>query len=158
MPLSFRLFLYTCLAVSLSACATRDNQALSRNLRVYQQHPISVRIHSKVIDEDSPVDYTIRFRNVGRQVASFDYTVADQRGVPHVDRDGPDSGFVANLYPGAEVEVVNPKKVKRVWVTLGTITYGRKTTPELDAVYRTTAAMTAQQSALQTPEPLLIPQ
>jgi hypothetical protein len=154
MPSLLRLACCILLVSSLCSCVTRDNQAISRNLRVYPQHPISVRIHGKVIDEDSPMEYTVRFRNVGRQVASFDYTVADQRGVPHVDRDGPDSGFVANLYPGAEVEVVNPKKVKRVWVTLGTITYGRKTNPELDAVYRSTAALTAQQTA----EPSLIPQ
>lgn len=154
MPSSLRLAFCALLAVSLCSCVTRDNQAMSRNLRVYKQHPISVRIHSKVIDEDSPVEYTIRFRNAGRQVASFDYTVSDQKGVPHVDRDGPDSGFIANLYPGAEVEVVNPKKIKRVWVTMGTITYGRKTNPELDAVYRTTAVLTAGQPA----EPSLTPQ
>jgi hypothetical protein len=154
MPSLLRLALCILLVSLLSSCVIRDNQAMSRNLRVYPRHPISVRIHSKVIDEESPMEYTIRFRNVGRQVASFDYTVADQRGVPHVDRDGPDSGFVANLYPGAEVEVVNPKKAKRVWVTLGTITYGRKTNPELDAIYRSTAALATQQ----TPEPSLIPQ
>ncbi len=144
---SFRLLLCAVVSASFSACVVRDNQPTSRNLRVFKQHPISVRIHSKVIDEDSPVEYTIRFRNVGRQVASFDYTVSDQKGVPHVDRDGPDSGFIPNLYPGAEVEVVNPKKIKRVWVTLGTISYGRKSNPELEAIYRPSTVLNAEQSA-----------
>jgi hypothetical protein len=140
-----RILSVTALAACLSSCVTRDGQPVSRNQKVYKNHPIAVRIFSKYIDEDSPMDYTVHFRNAGRQVLSFDYTVSDQPNVPHVDRDGPDSGFVANLYPGAVVEVPNPKKIKRVWVTIGTVTYGRKTTAELDAVYRTTATLAAEQ-------------
>lgn len=154
----FRLVVPAILTLGLGACVTRDGQAVSRNQKVYKNHPIAVRIHSKYIDEDSPLEYTIHFRNAGRDVVSFDYTVADQPNVPHVDRDGSDSGFVANLYPGATIEVVNPKKIKRVWVTLGTITYGRRTTADLDAIYRTNMVLAGQQpTAGVAPEASLMP-
>jgi hypothetical protein len=128
-----------------TGCNIKDGQRVSRNKDVYKHHPIAVRVHSKVIDEDSPVEYTIRIRNAGRQIASFDYTVADQPGVPHVDRDGPNSGFIPNLYPGAEV--ANPLKTKRVWVTLGTVTYGKKSPTELDSVYRPNATPSVEPAA-----------
>jgi len=128
-----------------TGCAKRDHQPISRYQQVYERHPIAVSLFGKYIDEDTPIDYVLRFRNAGRQLVSFDYTVADQRGVPHVDRDGPNSGLVSNLYPGATVEVANPLKRKRVWVMLGTVTYGKKTADELEAIYRPGALSAAEQ-------------
>ena len=126
------------LAVAFAAagCETKYNQRISRNQQAYKKHPIAVRVHSKYIDEDSPMEYTLRFRNAGSEIVSFDYTVADQNGVPHVDREGPNSGMVKNLYPGATLEVPNPLKLKRVFVTLGTVSYGKKTETEIDAIFR----------------------
>lgn len=109
-------------AVLISSCSTTPAPVVSR----YPNQPIAVQVASKYVDDDSPPEYTIRFRNLGPQIVSFDYTIADQPGVPHIDRDGPNSGFIGNHYPGAEVEIPNPLKRSRVWVTLGTISYGKK--------------------------------
>jgi hypothetical protein len=106
----------------LSSCATSPAPIISR----YPNPPIRAEVASKYVDDDSPPEYLLRFRNVGRQIVSFDYTVSDQPNVPHIDRDGPNSGFIGNHYPGAEVEIPNPLKRSRVWVTLGTISYGKK--------------------------------
>jgi hypothetical protein len=134
------------LLLACTACVKREHQKIARYRQVYQKHPIAVSVYGKYIDEDTPIDYVVRFRNAGRQIVSFDYTVADQRNVPHVDRDGPNSGFVANLYPGATIEVANPLKRKQVYVTMGTATYGKKTAGELDAIYRTDALLAAEQA------------
>lgn len=91
----------------------------------FENHPIAVRILSKVVDEET-IDYTVVFRNVGREVVSFDYTIADEPGVPHIDSQGPNSGLIENLYPGAEVEVENPTKKMAVWITLGEVVYGKR--------------------------------
>lgn len=139
--------------LGFAGCASRQNgQSISLNQKVYHNHPIAVRVHSKYIDEDTPMEYTLRFRNVGREVLSFDYTLSDQPNVPHIDRDGPNSGLVSNLYPGAVIEVANPLKKKRLWVTLGKVTSGKKAPAELDVVYPHTgiaAAEPAQLPALQ---------
>jgi hypothetical protein len=132
----FRIALLLALGCTFTGCATKYHQRISRNQQAYKKHPIAVRVHSKYIDEDSPMEYTLHFRNAGTEVVSFDYTVSDQRQVPHVDREGPNSGLVKNLYPGATLEVANPLKLKRVFVTLGTVTYGKKTEVELDALFR----------------------
>ena len=93
---------------------------------VFEKHPIAVKVSSEVADDEESLDHILRFRNVGREVLSFDYTVSDEVGVPHVDQFGPNSGLVKNLYPGAEVEMPNPNNLKAVHVTLGTVTYGKK--------------------------------
>jgi hypothetical protein len=107
---------------------------------IFRNHPISLRVGSKVIDEEY-VEYFIAFRNVGRDIMSFDYTIADEPGVPHVDRDGPNSGLIENLYPGAEVEVKNPRNRMAIWATVGTVTYGKKSPEQLEAIYRSEAVM-----------------
>lgn len=107
---------------------------------IFRNHPVAVRVGSKVIDEEY-VEYFVAFRNVGRDIMSFDYTIADEPGVPHVDRDGPNSGLIENLYPGAEVEVKNPKNKMAIYATIGTVTYGKKTPEELEAIYRADAVM-----------------
>lgn len=102
---------------------------------VFDNHPIALQVLSKMVDEET-LEYSIKFRNIGREVMSFDYTVADEPGVPHVDQAGPNSGLVSNLYPGAEVEMPNPTNSMAVWVTIGAVTYGKKTVSELDAIYK----------------------
>jgi hypothetical protein len=123
--LSFSLILI----LGISACTTMQSKRI-----VFEKHPIALRVVSTVVDEEKIV-YTIKFRNVGREIVSFDYTIADEAGVPHVDKFGPNSGFVEKLYPGAEVQVPNPMEKMAVFVTLGTVTYGKRTSEELDHVY-----------------------
>lgn len=100
----------------------------------FERHPIALRVVSTVIDEER-LEYSLKFRNVGREVLSLEYTVADEPGVPHVDKFGPNSGLIENLYPGAEVEVPNPMKSMAVYVTLGTVTYGKKSKEEVERIY-----------------------
>lgn len=140
-------------AASLSSCMTGYPLAHDPNV------PVLVRVENKYIDEDSPMEHPIRFRNAGGQVVSFEYTIADQPGVPHVDRDGPNSGFVGNQYPGSEVEVPNPLKKRRVWVTLARVSYGKKanivvkkTTTELSSISGSDTANSVEPPPLpQTP-------
>jgi hypothetical protein len=146
--LMLRILFFSLATIAIAAqmgCSTRYGQRISRNQKAYKQHPIAVRVHSKFIDEDSPIEYTLKFRNAGNEIVSFDYTVSDQPGIPHVDREGPNSGFISNLYPGAEIEVQNPRKLKRVWVTLGTVSYGKKPAAELDEIYRPKTSLVAQE-------------
>ena len=114
----------------LSQCETYRTKRV-----VFKNHPIAVYVVSKVIDEER-VDYSVKFRNVGIEVLSFDYTLADEPGVPHVDAEGPNSGTVENLYPGSEAEVPNPTKCMTIHATLGTVTYGKKTKTELSGIYK----------------------
>ncbi len=123
------------IAALLSGCANLYTKRI-----IFKNHPIAVRVGSKVIDEES-VEYFVAFRNVGRDILSFDYTIADEPGVPHIDRDGPNSGLVENLYPGAEVEVKNPRNNMAIWATIGTVVYGKKTPEEIEAIYRPDAVM-----------------
>lgn len=123
--------------VSLSglvSCHTIESKRLQ-----FPDQPIAVKVINKLIDEDT-LEYAIKFRNTGKDVISFDYTIADEPGVPHVDADGPNSGLVENLYPGAEVEVKNPLNRMAVFVTHGRVTHGKKTAAELQAIYRPNAA------------------
>ena len=102
---------------------------------VFEKHPVAVKVSSEVSDDEESLDHILRFRNVGREVLSFDYTVSDEVGVPHVDQFGPNSGLVKNLYPGAEIEMPNPSNLKALHVTLGTVTYGKKDENILRNIY-----------------------
>ena len=113
----------------ISSCTTIQTKRI-----VFENHPIALRVVNTVVDEET-IEYTIKFRNVGRDIVSFDYTVSDEEGVPHVDKFGPNSGFVDKLYPGAEIEVPNPMKRMAVFVTLGAVTYGKRSSVELDQIY-----------------------
>ncbi len=129
-----------CIALATTAlvgCTTIQTKRI-----VYERHPIAVRVVSTVIDEEV-IEYSVKFRNVGREILSFDYTVADEPGVPHVDKFGPNSGFVENLYPGAEIEVPNPMNRMAVHVTLGTVTYGKKSSSDLESIYNPGATIDA---------------
>jgi hypothetical protein len=96
--------------------------------------PVTWRLVSEVIDEEV-IQHSIKFRNVGRDIVSFDYTIVDAAGVPHVDAQGPNSGLVENLYPGAEVLVKNPLKDDTKNVNLGRLTFGKRTSEQLAKTY-----------------------
>lgn len=115
--------------------ATSGCQSLYTKRVNFQNHPIGIVVKDEVIDEET-VEYSVVFRNVGREVISFDYTIADEPGVPHVDSQGPNSGLIENLYPGAEVEVDNPVDTFAVWVTIGTVTYGKKPASQIQQIYQ----------------------
>ena len=133
--------------VVITGCTMRQAQLAPAHQVVDRRHPIAMRVHGKYVDEDSPLKYTVHFKNHGREVLSFDYTLAKERGVPHIDREGPNSGLVNNLYPGAEIEVPNPFEKRAVKVTFGKVTYGKKAPAELDALYRPPTSLVAQESA-----------
>ncbi|MBL9129892.1 MAG: hypothetical protein JNG86_01740, partial [Verrucomicrobiaceae bacterium] len=97
--------------------------------------PVTWRGVSEVVDEEI-VNHTVKFRNTGSQIVSFDYTIVDDGSVPHVDAGGPNSGLVENLYPGAEVQVKNPWKHDDVILQLGRVTYGKRTSEQLAKVYK----------------------
>ena len=90
------------------------------------------------------MEHTVKFRNVGTSIISFDYTISDEPGVPHTDAEGPNSGVVENLYPGAEASVKNPiQDEKGVYVVLGKVVHGRKAADEITRAFKPTAAKTA---------------
>lgn len=115
----------------LASCETYSTRRV-----VFKNHPIALYVVSKVSEDEETLDYTVKFRNVGREILTFDYTISDEPGVPHVDALGPRSGLVENLYPGDEVEVPNPTKRMAVWATLGAVTYGKRSKEDLAAIYK----------------------
>jgi hypothetical protein len=129
----FRAFLASAVLLSfslaLSSCETYRTRKVT-----FKNHPIALYVVSELVDEET-IDYSVKFRNVGREVLSFDYTIADEGGVPHVDAEGPNSGVIENLYPGAEVKVENPTESMKVFVTLGKVTYGKRPKAELKGIY-----------------------
>jgi hypothetical protein len=103
---------------------------------LHPSEPVAYQLVSEMVDEET-IEHRVKFRNVGQAVISFDYTVSDEPGVPHMDCLGPNSGLVENLYPGAEVEVKNPlNRMKQVFVTLGKVTHGKRTSEELAKLYK----------------------
>ncbi len=97
--------------------------------------PVTWRHVTEVIDEEV-IQHSIKFRNIGSDVVSFDYTIVDTAGVPHVDAGGPNSGLVENLYPGAETQVKNPLKGDTDHVILGRLTFGKRTSEQLAKTYK----------------------
>jgi hypothetical protein len=138
--------------ITLSSCTVmQSRQYLVNNT------PITWRHVTEVIDEEV-VQHSIKFRNVGRDIVSFDYTIVDATGVPHVDAGGPNSGLVENLYPGAETQVKNPLKGDTETVNLGRLTYGKRTSEDLVKTYKPWSAMPAMATGtggglLPLPEP-----
>ena len=131
----------------LSACQTYTTRRV-----VFNNHPVALYVVSKVIDEEK-IEYEVKFRNIGQEVMSFDYTISDEAGVPHVDSQGPNSGLVENLYPGVEVEVPNPTKRMTVYATIGTVTYGKQTKQSINTIYKPDSVFGSAQS--EVPESLL---
>ena len=132
------------LSLALTACQTYKTKRVT-----FKNHPVALYVVSKVIDEEK-IEYSVKFRNIGKEVMSFDYTISDEAGVPHVDAEGPNSGLVENLYPGVEVEVPNPTKRMTVFATLGTVTYGRQDKQQINAIYKPAAAMGSPESEIPT--------
>ncbi|HYF35701.1 MAG TPA: hypothetical protein VD994_10455 [Prosthecobacter sp.] len=125
---------------------------------VYPEAPVAYQFVSEMVDEET-IEHSVKFRNIGQTVVSFDYTLANEPGVPHMDCLGPNSGLVENLYPGAEVQVKNPlRQMKHVYVTLGRITHGKRTGEELAKTYKPSTIVPAGTSAPgATPLPVLEP-
>jgi hypothetical protein len=122
-----------CLSVAVLIAGTSCQTYKTRKV-TFKNHPIALYVISEVVDEET-LEYSVKFRNIGREVVSFDYTIADEEGVPHVDAEGPNSGLVENLYPGAEVKVENPNETMTVYVTLGKVTYGKRPQEEIKGIY-----------------------
>lgn len=125
-----RLLLLCAAFAALTGCKT-----LTSDRVVFPNAPVAYQTVSEMVDEET-IEHTVKFRNVGQQVMSFDYTIADAPEVPHTDCLGPNSGLVENLYPGAEAVVKNPLKSRSVWVQLGKVTYGKRTGEELAKAYK----------------------
>lgn len=132
-------FAFHLLALSalLSSCTVIE----SRQVPVANT-PVTWRHVTEVVDEEV-INHSIKFRNTGRDIVSFDYTIVDTVGVPHVDAAGPNSGLVENLYPGAETMVKNPIKGNAEDVVLGVLTYGKRTNEQLAKVYKPWSVMPA---------------
>jgi len=138
----------------VTGCMTRVSDPVA-----FVDAPVSYRFVSEIVDEET-MEHRIKFRNTGAQIVSFDYTVSDAPGVPHLDCLGPNSGLVENLYPGAEVEVKNPiKEEEGIFVVLGRMTYGKRTAEQLAKVYKpsTLAPAGAPGGGSSTPLPLIEP-
>lgn len=145
-------------AFTLVSCKT-----ISTDRVIFPNTPVAFQFVSEMVDEET-IDHTVKFRNVGTEIISFDYTIADEAGVPHTDAEGPNSGVVENLYPGAEASVKNPTKRKHAYIVLGKVTNGRKSADELTRLYRpnaaklaATASQTSAAGALPLLEPLATP-
>lgn len=132
-------------AALVSGCKTIETARV-----VYPDTPIAYQLVSDMVDEET-IEHSVKFRNIGKEVISFDYTITDDPTVPHIDCLGPNSGLIENLYPGAEILVKNPTKPtelvgpvpgvlsgKRgsVHMVLGRITYGKRTSDELARSYK----------------------
>jgi hypothetical protein len=126
-----RILLGTLTLAALVSCKTVTSERVT-----FPNAPVSYQTVSDMVDEET-IEHTLKFRNVGTQVLSFDYTISDEPGVPHLDAEGPNSGLVENLYPGAEASVKNPTKSrKNVYVVLGRVTYGKRSSEQLAKQYK----------------------
>lgn len=154
--MSLRLITLGFAALALASCKTVTSDRFA-----FQNEPVSYQLVSDMVDEET-IEHSVKFRNLGQQVVSFDYTIADEPGIPHVDCLGPNSGLVENLYPGAEAQVKNPiKSMRGVYVTLGKVSYGKRTSEQLAKQYKpsTLPAVPAAGSVLPMPvlEPVNVP-
>lgn len=117
-------------SVLLSACTVIESKQVP-----VANTPVTWRHVTEVVDEEI-INHSVKFRNIGRDIVSFDYTIVDVAGVPHVDSAGPNSGLVENLYPGAETQVKNPLKGDAEDVILGRMTFGKRTSEQLAKAYK----------------------
>lgn len=146
-----RLFLLGLTVSALASCKTITSERLA-----FADAPVSYQLVSDVIDEET-VEHTVKFRNLGQQVLSFDYTIGDEPGIPHVDCLGPNSGLIENLYPGAEAQVKNPvKSMRGVYVSLGRVTNGKRNSEELAKIYKPSTLAPVGGGSGGSPSPLPI--
>lgn len=136
-PVISRLIALAAVSLALASCKTITTSRVT-----FPDTPVAYQLVSDMVDEET-IDYTVKFRNVGNQIVSFDYTIADEAGVPHTDAEGPNSGVIENLYPGAEASVKNPTKSQRAYIVLGRVTHGRKSADEITKMYRPHTARAA---------------
>lgn len=143
--------LVPCLLMALAALSSCT--VIESRQKPLANTPVTWRQVTEVVDEEV-VLHSVKFRNTGRDIVSFDYTIVDAVGVPHVDSAGPNSGLVENLYPGAETQVKNPLKGKAMTVLLGPLTLGKRSSEQLAKTYKpwsiTPAGSTAPGGALLT--------
>lgn len=129
--------------IAIAALALVSCKTITSDRVTFPNAPVAYQLVSDLVDEET-IDYSVKFRNVGNTIISFDYTIADEPGVPHTDGEGPNSGVIENLYPGAEASVKNPvKSMDNVYVVLGKVSFGRKAPDEITRLYRPNAAKTA---------------
>lgn len=117
-------------SVFLSSCTVMESKQVA-----VPHTPVTWRHVTEVVDEEV-INHSIKFRNIGSEVVSFDYTIVDTAGVPHVDAAGPNSGLVENLYPGAETQIKNPLKGDAEDVVLGRLTFGKRKSEDLAKSYK----------------------
>jgi hypothetical protein len=140
------------LSLLLANCKT-----VTSDLYTLPNSPVSFQFVSDMVDEET-IENTVKFRNSGGQIINFDYTIADDPNVPHTDAEGPNSGVVENLYPGAEISVKNPnKRMKDTYVIVGKISYGRKSADEIVKLYKPAAAKAARATAASSSMPGVLP-
>lgn len=150
--MSLRLITLGFAALALASCKTVTSDRFA-----FQNEPVSYQLVSDMVDEET-IEHSVKFRNLGQQVVSFDYTIADEPGIPHVDCLGPNSGLVENLYPGAEAQVKNPiKSMRGVYVTLGKVSYGKRTSEQLAKQYKPGTLVPASSTGGGLPMPVLEP-
>lgn len=150
--MSLRLITLGFAALALASCKTVTSDRFA-----FQNEPVSYQLVSDMVDEET-IEHSVKFRNLGQQVVSFDYTIADEPGIPHVDCLGPNSGLVENLYPGAEAQVKNPiKSMRGVYVTLGKVSYGKRTSEQLAKQYKPSTLPAAPSAGSALPMPVLEP-
>jgi hypothetical protein len=122
---------------------------MSKRFRITNA-PIQAQSISKSADEEA-LNFFVTFKNMGQDVISFDYTIADAPNIPHVDSAGPNSGLIENLYPGALVELKNPFKTNNVYLALGKITVGKMTPDAVKSHYNVASATASVIPATELP-------
>jgi hypothetical protein len=115
---------------ALASCTVMQSKPIA-----ISSTPITWRSVSEVIDEEV-IQHSVKFRNTGSQIVSFDYTIVDDGYVPHVDAGGPNSGLIENLYPGEERQVKNNWKDDAVNIQVGHLTYGKRSSEQLAKSYK----------------------
>lgn len=152
MSVTSRLLLGAFAALALISCKTVTSKPV-----VFPDSSVSYQTVSEMIDEET-IEHSVKFRNIGSQIVSFDYTLADSPTVPHTDAEGPNSGLVENLYPGAEVSVKNTLKTSNgLHVILGKVTYGRRSSDQLAKQYRPSYVAPTAASNTNIPSAILPP-
>jgi hypothetical protein len=148
---SFAAGLLLTALIFTGACSSQTGNSLLSRKTTIPNRPITTWIWGKYIDEDHPLEYYVKFRNIGSEVISFDYTISDKPYVPHIDRDGPNSGLISNLYPGAEVAVRNPLNRWEVYVKVGKMVHGKRTDGQLQSIFPSASAELSSNTLIDVP-------
>ena len=79
MKLTSRLLSLSVVLVVGASCLVSCQTYRTRKV-VFKNHPIALYVVNEVVDEET-IEYSAKFRNVGREILSFDYTIADEEGL-----------------------------------------------------------------------------